>query len=1233
MNDKIKMSPFQQNIWNLRTAMEDTAVCNVGGYFFSTEMVDYVIWQEVMRNVIQTASVLRLQIDKFGNLYETLYTDYQLPHQDRRGVDSDEIIKEMEMWMQAPMQDIDAPLYDCRFVQADEGIYMFGRFSHLIMDGLSFAHLMKRQENYYMQIWENGKADAKADTGFVEELKKVNTMQEETEAYVWYQQIWKEPVKANCYLDEEKSLKAHSLKMDLTEDQTKHLREFAKTQRVTVESLAFAAIALVLREFTGQDTVVVGRSVLNRSLNQMKQMGMYANTQPVRLEMKECPKQFVEKVAKLLRQQLRYTAYSFSKWKSDFQIDGTVFDAVISYRNHKILPRMQRSQVRELFNGYLEVPLRVNWNEEERGTEIELQYSLSGWNRKDAERFLKRVVNAIKILLDENVQKLETIKVSCEEDEIIKKSMAGQVWEYQKSVVEQFWKSMETRKEEIVLTDKDRTMIGKEVIAECVQMIKMLEKERFALATGNMIGVLAKRSIHLPILVMAILTSGNVYFPMDARDDQERLKYLSGFCAKVITDEELMQSLAEFNEGDFNEQIRFLNEKCKNIQKEMNAYAISTSGTTGSPKIVLNTHNGLSCRLAWMNDFYGVGGKYLQKTRKTFDVSLWELILPLIDGGQMYVLQDGREADVELISNVLEEVGIEKVHFVPSVYKIFLDYVKQKGKKYPKLKKVFLSGEALSEVLVKKSKEILPQTDIINLYGPAECSIDVSHYTCNADEVKIPIGKPVYGTELYILNGEKKEVPVGGTGEICIVGEQVGHGYLDGTASEADQNRFFTFRGKPAYMTGDKGRFDENGLLYYLGRKDAQVKINGVRMNLTEIERAVLTCDGIEEVAVCNINNRIAVFYTAQREIEETYLKKELRKKLSYYSIPEYFLKLDKFPIGKHGKIDRKELKLPQMNKAVETEGDVDGLDHLLRPYVKLDNIERNVSIFDMGLTSIGAAEYSLALMNAGYDISYQELYQGQTLEGIAQIIQKKSKGCFESGLVTILGNGTGSEEVTDLLVCFPYAGGGAECFTELKKGIKKKSIAVWSVNLNNYYEEGFDEIADKLWKMIPENVKVHSLGYCVGSVPALAFIKAAKNQRRNVSSLCLCGAYPYKSIRFAKKEYAIWDFIPYRVGKMILENIYEGRLPFDEKKYDQFRKEVRKAQIYMRQYRENHTIPTTLVYANRDVLTPFYRFTYKSYCKYINNELHVHQIKNEGHYFMSKQGKLIGEWFENNLD
>lgn len=1252
MGYRWEMTPYQKNIWNLRTAMPGTAVCNNGGFIYSEIMTDYMLWQETMRTVIRSCSTLRIQMDSSGMLELSEYTGYTLPYFDRCGKSRSEIEAEMGEWMRTPIPDVLSPLHDCRFIRADEGIYMFGRFSHMIMDGAGFCLFMKRLEETYLSLRENGESQIQEDTGFWQEIISGSERERAEKAREKYRKKcvgaagtgqdilqFDNPVFAGHKT-------ASSVSMKVPGGLDRKIRTYAKNHRISCETLLFGAAATEISACGGKEGILIGRSVLNRTHRQLDQLGMYTNTQavPIRAGDRKVS-EFLKDIAAELMAGLRTAGYSFSEWKQDAELDGELFDLVISYRNRRFLPRMEHARIGELFDGFLEIPLRLNWNEDETETEAELLYSVDGWRAEEAELFLERLFHILDQMTGgrtdagEESLYISDIDLLCGTDRKIRAQMKGKPWKYTVSVPELFLASMRARPDETVIRDEEGELTGREILNEYVSAVGFLERilaedrqSRGGAEHPCLVGLAVPRDRHYPVLMLAVMTAGAGVLPVDEQAGEEWRKELEKYCCFIVNGENKEAVLS--SEGRSPEEVELL---AKRIRGADIAYGIPTSGTTGKPKIALNTQEGLACRLEWMTALSGEGGRYLQKAAKTFDVSVWEMLLPLTDGGTLYVVPEEKKADVEYLTEKMRSERITKVHFVPSVLQSFLRYSMRQKTELPDLEYLFSSGEELTAGTAEKTAELFPEAEIWNLYGPAECAIDVSAFPYSFSEKaaeSVSIGRAVPGTGLYVMDAGNREVLPGCTGEICIAGKQTGAGYLRGSATEKEQARFFSLNGEPAYRTGDRGRYGADGQLYYLGRMNAEIKLRGMRIDLSGIEKLASSVPGVLGAAACRAGECLAVFYTSESGVTEEQIRKTLAERMPAGCIPERVLRLEEFPVGKNGKTDRRELgriieKMDEENSgraaektetAGEKQTDIRRFMEILAPYLKGRIPSADESVFAAGLTSLGAAELSMDFREAGYDISYQDLYRGLTPSGILNISAQKDR-C--TGL-TIFGRERNPEEI---FLCFSYAGGGAECFERFAAGFQEKPVQVWVID-PRWSSDG--AIADRqkrirnLIRRIPAATRVHVMGYCAGASAAFELLDALEASGKRADTMWLCAAYPHKSIGWRGKEYTVWDILPKPVGKQLLEMIYGWKIPFDKSRYEEFRAEIREAQKFMKYYRRTHRVRTFMLYGERDPLTAGFRKNYRMYHRYLKGRFTVFPIPGAGHYFMRDYGEKI---------
>ncbi|MEE9385802.1 MAG: amino acid adenylation domain-containing protein [Nannocystaceae bacterium] len=378
---------------------------------------------------------------------------------------------------------------------------------------------------------------------------------------------------------------------------------------------------------------------------------------------------------------------------------------------------------------------------------------------------------------------------------------------------------------------------------------------------GGRVGVCMERSAELVASLWAVLEVGAAYVPLDPEYPPTRVGWLLDDAKPLVI---LAQPHLVANLPPSSALLMHVSDRVDDTPRapvapasddDAIAYIIFTSGSTGRPKGVMNTHAGITNRLLWMQQAFGLrpGERVLQKTPFSFDVSVWEFFWPLITGATVVVAEPGGHRDPAYLTSVIKRECITTLHFVPSMLAAFLDYPGARG--CQSLRRVICSGEALDADLATRFFAVFPKTELHNLYGPTEAAVDVSHWACErgSQRSSLPIGRPIANTQLYVLDAKLRPLPVGATGELYIGGVQVALGYLN--RDDLSRERFIAdpFSGNDGgrlYRTGDRAAWLEDGTLDFQGRLDHQVKIRGMRIELSEIESALRGHIGVLEAAV-----------------------------------------------------------------------------------------------------------------------------------------------------------------------------------------------------------------------------------------------------------------------------------------------------------------------------------------------------------------------------------------------
>ncbi|WP_042918693.1 non-ribosomal peptide synthase/polyketide synthase, partial [Pseudomonas tolaasii] len=444
------------------------------------------------------------------------------------------------------------------------------------------------------------------------------------------------------------------------------------------------------------------------------------------------------------------------------------------------------------------------------------------------------------------------------------------------------------------------------------------------------VAIAAERSPQLLIGLLAIIKAGGAYVPLDPDYPTDRLAYMlhdSGVHL-LLTQTALLEQLPtpegvcviamdSLHLDSWPTQAPGLHLHGDNL-----AYVIYTSGSTGQPKGVGNTHAALAERLQWMQATYALDATdvLMQKAPISFDVSVWECFWPLITGCRLVLAGPGEHRDPHRIAQLVQEHGVTTLHFVPPLLQLFID--EPLVAECTSLRRLFSGGEALPAELRNRVLAQLPAVQLHNRYGPTETAINVTHWHCRVEDgERSPIGRPLGNVICRVLDEQLNPVPLGVPGELCIGGIGLARGYL-GRAGLTAERFVADDQGARLYRTGDRARWNADGVLEYLGRLDQQVKLRGFRVEPEEIEARLLALDGIAQAVVLVRDAQLIGYYTAPAGLDEHQVKASLAAELPEYMVPALLMRLDAMPLSPSGKLDRRALPEPvwQIREHVEPE-------------------------------------------------------------------------------------------------------------------------------------------------------------------------------------------------------------------------------------------------------------------------------------------------------------------------
>ncbi|WEA01642.1 non-ribosomal peptide synthetase [Mucilaginibacter sp. SJ] len=742
----------------------------------------------------------------------------------------------------------------------------------------------------------------------------------------------------------EKSYQGNNKPFKLDREETAALRLLCDESGATLFMTILAILNVLLSRLSTQKDITIGTPVAGRyNANLERIMGVFVNILAIRNEVKEDLgfEDFLLNVKEKTLSCFENQLYPYEELVSVLQLPrdtsrNPLFDVMFTLQNFeqnelsipglKLKPHYYDHSISKF-------DLSLIAMEYEGELHLNFEYCTALFNSKTIDSFISYFKRIVAAVIKDATIKLSQVDIlsSDERDELLYGlNDTESAYPSSMTIMELFEDQVERTPGNIAVRIGRDVLTYKELKEKSDRIAYYLQNSK-GVKTGDLVGLLLDRESELLPSIFGILKSGAVYVPLSPAYPSARIKSIisdSGLKVLISRGEYFDRLSIEMEAGFLNldSELSIINEeespKLKNGATGSDVgYIIYTSGSTGTPKGVMIEHHSIVNRLLWMQKEYELteDDVLLQKTPLVFDVSIWELFWWSFTGASVCLLGPEEEKDAEKIISCIEENGVTRVHFVPSMLGAFMEMEeREKVRRLGTLQTVFASGEALSPDHVNrfgKTMHGIYGTRLVNLYGPTEATVDVSYHEVDfsqANEI-IPIGKPIDNLRLYIVDEHMQLKPKGVAGELCIGGVGLARGYLNN--AELTNAKFVNVihaSAERVYKTGDLARYLPDGSIAFLGRLDDQIKIRGYRIEPGEIETQIRTHNEIETaiVQLKDINGEqcLVAYYISATVLKNSDLRHYLSAKLPYYMIPAYFVHIKSLPLTTNGKLDRKEL-------------------------------------------------------------------------------------------------------------------------------------------------------------------------------------------------------------------------------------------------------------------------------------------------------------------------------------
>lgn len=766
-----------------------------------------------------------------------------------------------------------APILKMILIQLAEDHFRFvWNFHHLLTDGWSTHLVLYEALGTYEALRRNEQYDVSAARPFRDHIDWLMRQDNEKADRFWREQLagFAAPTAIRVDTPNLSATVQHGEEfLTLDTNTLTALKALARQQRLTLSTLINGAWSILLSRYSGENDILFGTTLSGRpaELHGVERMvGMFINTLPLRVHVME-EEYLLLWLQNMQAKQVEIRQYEYSSLARVQRLSGldagqSLFESIVVFENYPVQEAGERSfHVEDIhYREQSNYPLALLVIPEE-SLQLLMIYDRNRFGAETIRRMLVHLKTILQGMVSNPDQRLGDLPLM---DAI----------EYEQLVIE--WNQTEVDTGPVICMHDRITAVAREgpaktavtardgalTYAELDQRANQLARHliRRGVQPGSPVGLHVERSTAMMVGILGILKAGCAYVPLDPTYPAQRIGFVLNDTQAplVVTQPHLAAPL-----GLPEDRTVILDQNWLQIASEPinspeimvhptdTAYIIYTSGSTGNPKGVTVTHQNLFYSNAARSVYYQEKvGNYLLLSPFAFDSSVAGIFWTLTDGGTLIFPAPGDERDIARLSGLIKQHQVTHTLALPSLYRLILEYAPAGS--LDSLRAVIVAGEACPPDLARYHYSRLPDAVLYNEYGPTEASVWSSVYRLEPgiDQKIVPIGRPIANYKAYILDLRRKPVPVGVPGELVIGGPGIVPGYWnrpDLTEDRFSQNPFGDGR---VYRTGDRVRWQPDGNIEFLGRVDNQVKIRGHRIELEEIEAALLDHPGVAQAVV-----------------------------------------------------------------------------------------------------------------------------------------------------------------------------------------------------------------------------------------------------------------------------------------------------------------------------------------------------------------------------------------------
>ena len=896
------------------------------------------------------------------------------------------------------------PLFRFAIVKTSEFIALFCDFHHLVFDGFSMS----------LFINELGEAlDNRAIAGenapyyvYAQNQKKLFEGEAEEKYNNYFGSLLKDYESATeLPLDNTDSNDIHTKSFEYCALNQEAAIKVCNRAKVTEAAFYLAILNYTLARMTASENVYIATISSGRSEAKFADtFGMFVNTIPLVSSLGNGSiDDYIKEVAAGLDRAIEYENYPFAKVSANWGYSvGVMYEYQRGIVEKVEVPKL--TNIEGLEFGQVKFKLTMRIIDKNNTPTMEVEYDSTLYKKETIDSFIKNYNTVLNNFLVNDVSRLREVSLLDEEEQKKLAKFRERDIKPSFSVDTLFHSGIEKNAYEhpdkLALTAIDGDYTYSELDSNANKVANGLI--RMGVKKGDRVVLLMPRCSKIFFAIFGTLKAGATYITCDPNYPVERVKYIieDSNASLIITTSDLLKKINDKAAVDIEVLLteKNVNKPNVNISQDDLAYMIYTSGSTGNPKGVMLKHRGAvnyvmnTSGNILINEMVEKGHVMTAVTTFSFDFSIKEWAAPLFNGLTLSVASDEEVNDAQKLALRIQKTNTDMFGATPSRLLTLLSS-EEFAKAFEKVKIVICGGEKYPENLLINLKQVKNRT-IFNTYGPTE--ITVSSNTADlTNEERIHTGRPLPGVIEYIVDNDENELPVGVVGELYIGGMGVAAGYNN--LPEMTKERFFEYKGQRVYKSGDYARWTSDGNVEILGRKDNQIKLRGLRIELDEVDTVLGNVDGIERTAVkiekINGIEHLCAWFTADHKVDIRELKKELSKTLTNYMVPTAYMQLECMPFTPNGKLDLKNLPIPELFRdnmsAVASTSAEKAFCEIFSNILHIEKVGVLENFFDLGGTSLLVTVVVIEAGKMGYTVTFKDVFDNPTPKALATIAEK----------------------------------------------------------------------------------------------------------------------------------------------------------------------------------------------------------------------------------------------------